>query len=167
MDAQRSGKAHSFGVEIVPTTTSGASATDRQMMEATAAAVALVSAKWKVELLYLLAARVRRHGRLHDHLLVSKKVMSEALKSLERDGLVSRTVFAEVPPRVEYALTPLGRSLTAPLFTLFEWADEHLAEVDEAREHYDHANGPRSATRDDMPRFTAAFQLRGVRDVAA
>jgi DNA-binding HxlR family transcriptional regulator len=154
-------------MEIVPMTPGGASAIDRQMMEATAAAVGLVSAKWKVELLYLLAARVRRHGRLHDHLLVSKKVMSEALKSLERDGLVSRTVFAEVPPRVEYALTPLGRSLTAPLFALYEWADEHLAEVEESREHYDHANGARAAARDATPRFSAAFQLRGVRDIAA
>jgi DNA-binding HxlR family transcriptional regulator len=154
-------------MEIVPMTPGDASATDRQMMEATAAAVGLVSAKWKVELLYLLAARVRRHGRLHDHLLVSKKVMSEALKSLERDGLVSRTVFAEVPARVEYALTPLGRSLTAPLFALYEWADEHLAEVEESREHYDGARGSQSSARDATPRFSAAFQLRGVRDVAA
>jgi DNA-binding HxlR family transcriptional regulator len=144
-----------------------ASAGDREMMEATAAAVALVSAKWKVELLYLLAARVRRHGRLHDHLLVSKKVMSDALKSLERDGLVSRTVFAEVPPRVEYALTPLGRSLTGPLFALFEWADEHLDDVVAAREDYDRTKGHPSGPRDDTPRFTASFQIRGARDIAA
>jgi DNA-binding HxlR family transcriptional regulator len=144
-----------------------ASGSDREMMEATAAAVALVSAKWKVELLYLLAARVRRHGRLHDHLLVSKKVMSDALKSLERDGLVSRTVFAEVPPRVEYALTPLGRSLTAPLFALFEWADEHLEDVAAARQEYDRTKGRQSEPRDDTPRFTASFQIRGTRDIAA
>src|SRR3954451_14228816 len=134
-----------------------ASVTDREMMEATAAAVALVASKWKVELLYLLAARVRRHGRLHHHLLVSKKVMSEALKSLERDGLVSRTVFAEVPPRVEYALTPLGRSLTAPLFALFEWSEEHLPEVVEARAAYDRRKGL-SPARDETPRFTVAFK---------
>ena len=129
-------------------------------MEATAAAIALVSAKWKVELLYLIAAQVRRHGRLHDHLLVSKKVLTEALKSLERDGLVRREVFAEVPPRVEYTLTPLGRSLTAPLFALYEWADEHLAEVDAARESYDDKNGAGPAQRDERPRFTASFQFR-------
>jgi DNA-binding HxlR family transcriptional regulator len=144
-----------------------ASGGDREMMEATAAAVALVSAKWKVELLYLLAARVRRHGRLHDHLLVSKKVMSDALKSLERDGLASRTVFAEVPPRVEYALTPLGRSLTAPLFALFEWADAHLDDVAAAREEYDRTKGRQAGPRDDTPRFTASFQIRGTRDIAA
>jgi DNA-binding HxlR family transcriptional regulator len=134
-----------------------ASATDRAMMEATAAAVGLVSAKWKVELLYLIAAQIRRHGRLHDHLLVSKKVMSDALRSLERDGLVRRQVFAEVPPRVEYSLTPLGRSLTAPLFALYEWAEEHFEDVVAARNEYDRENGERPATRETLPRFTAAF----------
>ena len=144
-----------------------ASASDREMMAATSAAVSLVSAKWKVELLYLLAARVRRPGRLHDHLLVSKKVLSEALKSLERDGLVNRRVFAEVPPRVEYSLTPLGRSLTGPLFALYEWTEEHFAEVVAAREGYDRRNGELSPTREETPRFTAAFQVRLSQDVAA
>jgi DNA-binding HxlR family transcriptional regulator len=137
-----------------------ASANDREMMEATAGAVGLVSAKWKVELLYLIAAQVRRHGRLHDHLLVSKKVLSDALKSLERDGLVHRQVFAEVPPKVEYTLTPLGRSLTAPLFALYEWADEHMADVVAAREAYDRRTGAGEAERDARPRFTASFQFR-------
>jgi DNA-binding HxlR family transcriptional regulator len=137
-----------------------ASTSDRQMMEATAAAVGLVSAKWKVELLYLLAARVRRHGRLQGHLLVSKKVLSETLKSLERDGLVSRRVFAEVPVRVEYSLTPLGRSLTGPLFALCEWAEEHFDEVVAAREEYDSKKAEPAGRRDDPPRFTAAFQIR-------
>ena len=147
-------------------TPGGASATDRQMMEATAAAVGLVSAKWKVELLYLIAARVRRHSRLHDHLLVSKKVLSDALKSLERDGLVRRQVFPEVPARVEYSLTPLGRSLTGPLFALCEWADEHFADVLDAREEYDGRNGDPAPVRDMPPRFKVAFQVR-TRDVAA
>jgi DNA-binding HxlR family transcriptional regulator len=138
-----------------------ASASDREMMEATAAAVALVSAKWKVELLYLLAARVRRHGKLHDHLLVSKKVMSDALRALERDGLVRRQVFAEVPVRVEYSLTPLGRSFTGPLLALCEWAEEHQDAVVEARETYDRLAESRGPG-DKAPRFTAAFQV--VRD---
>jgi len=136
-----------------------ASANDRQMMEATAAAVALVSAKWKVELLYLLAARVSRHSRLRDHLLVSKKVLSEALKSLERDGLVSRRVFAEIPVRVEYSLTPLGRSLTGPLFALYEWAEEHIDDVAVARDEHDKRRAHVTRRRDEPPRFTAAFQV--------
>ena len=143
-----------------------ASATDREMMEATAAAVGLVSAKWKVELLYLVAAHVRRHGRLHDHLLVSKKVLSDALKALERDGLVRRQVFAEVPPRVEYTLTPLGRSLTGPLLALCEWAEEHFDEVLEARQEYDRRTGGRPEKSSAPPRFTASFQVRR-HDVAA
>jgi DNA-binding HxlR family transcriptional regulator len=133
-----------------------ASARDREMMEATSAALELVSAKWKVEVLFLLAAQVRRHGRLHDHLLISKKVLSDTLKSLVRDGLVSRTVYAEVPVRIEYALTPLGRSLTGPLFALYEWTDEHIAEVRAAREEHD----GEAAVSDGLPRFTAAFQIR-------
>jgi DNA-binding HxlR family transcriptional regulator len=137
---------------------------DRRMMEATAAAVGLVSAKWKIELLYLLAAGVRRHGRLHDHLLVSKKVLSEALKSLERDGLVSRKVYDEIPVRVEYSLTPLGRSLTGPLFALYEWAEARFEAVVEAREDYDVRRGAIAESSLVTPRFTASFELR--RDAA-
>jgi DNA-binding HxlR family transcriptional regulator len=137
-----------------------AGATDRQMIEATSAAVALFSAKWKVDLLFLLAAGIRRHSRLLDHLLVSKKVLSEALKSLERDGLVRRRVFAETPVRVEYSLTPLGRSLTAPLFALWEWADEHVETVVASRREYDVRNGCSETSPDELPRFSAAFQVR-------
>ena len=124
------------------------------MIEATAAAVELFAAKWKIDLLYLLAAGVRRHSRLHDHLLVSKKVLSDALRALEHDGLVFRKVFAERPVRVEYSLTPLGRSLTAPLFALYEWADEHLEEVFAARARSD------GSARVEEPRFKAPFQVR-------
>ena len=140
-----------------------ASGADREMMEAAAAAVGLISAKWKVELLFLLAAQVRRHSRLQDHLLVSKKVLSDTLKALVRDGLVSRTVYAEVPVRVEYALTPLGRSLTAPLFALYEWMDERSHEVRSAREEYDRRTGRSngSAEADSHLRFSASFQVRG------
>ena len=158
MDIARARKQLGRTLQAVEDTDGLASASDRDMMEATAAVVALVSAKWKVELLYLIAARVRRHGRLHDHLNVSKKVMGEALKALERDGLVRRQVFAEVPVRVEYSLTPLGRSFTTPLLALFEWADEHLPEVLAAREEHDR-QGELAETRNDPPRFTAAFQI--------
>jgi DNA-binding HxlR family transcriptional regulator len=138
-----------------------ASPGDRELMESTVAAVGLIAGKWRVEVLYLLAARVRRHGRLQDHLLVSKKVLSETLKSLERDGLVRRRVFADTPPRVEYSLTPLGRSLTGPLLALSEWADEHAGTVHAARADYDGARAHgASAAAAEAPRFTAEFQLR-------
>jgi DNA-binding HxlR family transcriptional regulator len=137
-----------------------ASASDREMIESTVAALDLFAAKWKVELLYLLAAGVRRHKHLHDHLLVSKKVLSDALKALERDGLVRRSVYAENPVRIEYSLTPLGRSLTVPLFALCEWADEHLDEVHARRRESDLRDGRRVVGADSAPRFTAAFQVR-------
>ena len=142
-----------------------AGATDRQMIQATSAAVALFSAKWKVDLLFLLAAGVRRHARLLDHLLVSKKVLSDALKSLERDGLVRRRVFPETPVRVEYSLTPLGRSLTAPLFALWEWADEYVETVVGCRREFDLRNGFAESVADELPRFSAAFQVR--REIAS
>jgi DNA-binding HxlR family transcriptional regulator len=136
-----------------------ASASDREMIEATAAAVELFAAKWKVDLLYLLAAGVRRHSRLHDHLLVSKKVLSDALRALERDGLVYRHVVADRPVRVEYSLTPLGRSLTGPLFALYEWAAEHIDGVHTARAEHERRHGGQGLARETLPRFKAAFQV--------
>jgi DNA-binding HxlR family transcriptional regulator len=68
---------------------------------------------------------------------ISAKVLTETLRDLERDGLVARQVYAEVPPRVEYELTPLGRTLHTPLQALGRWAEEHIAEVLAAREIYD------------------------------
>jgi len=137
-----------------------ASASDREMIEATVTAVDLIDAKWKVDVLYLLAARVRRHGRLLAHLLVSKKVLSDTLKGLERDGLVCRRVFPETPPRVEYSLTPLGRSLTGPLLALSEWTEEHLEEVLAARAAYDRETRRSADSSAPPPRFTADFQVR-------
>ena len=71
---------------------------------------------------------------------ISGKVLTETLRELERDGLVERHAYAEVPPRVEYELTPLGRTLHEPLRALGRWAEEHVADVLAARENFD-ANG--------------------------
>ncbi|MFS8096637.1 helix-turn-helix transcriptional regulator [Lentzea alba] len=68
---------------------------------------------------------------------ISGKVLTETLRDLERDGLVTRHVHAEVPPRVEYALTDLGFTLHVPLLALCRWAEEHIAEVLVNREAYD------------------------------
>jgi DNA-binding HxlR family transcriptional regulator len=62
---------------------------------------------------------------------------TETLRDLERDGLVERHVYTEMPPRVEYELTALGRTLHAPLLALSHWAEQHIAEVLAAREAYD------------------------------
>ena len=68
---------------------------------------------------------------------ISGKVLTDTLRELERDGLVSRHVFAEVPPRVEYELTPLGHTLHAPLRALGDWAEQHIEDVLAAREIFD------------------------------
>jgi DNA-binding HxlR family transcriptional regulator len=72
---------------------------------------------------------------------VSQKMLTQTLRSLERDGLLTRTVTPSVPVRVDYELTPLGLSLLEPIRHLKEWAEEHMPEVDRAREEYD----PKSA----------------------
>ncbi|MEU3931151.1 helix-turn-helix domain-containing protein [Streptomyces sp. NPDC029044] len=68
---------------------------------------------------------------------ISAKVLTDTLRDLERDGLVTRRVYAEVPPRVEYDLTALGHTLHTPLQALGRWAEEHIEEVLTAREEYD------------------------------
>ena len=70
---------------------------------------------------------------------ISPKMLTSTLRGLERDGLVTRTVYAEVPPRVEYALTEAGRTLIGPLSALSDWARAHMPAVEEARRHYDAA----------------------------
>jgi DNA-binding HxlR family transcriptional regulator len=139
-----------------------ASGSDREMIERTCAGLELFTAKWKVDILYLLAAGLRRHSHLYDHLVVSKKVLTEALRALERDGLVRRRVCAEMPVRVEYSLTPLGRSLTGPLFALYEWADTQFESVRAARRAYDSPGGECADVEDEPARlrFTAAFRAR-------
>jgi DNA-binding HxlR family transcriptional regulator len=111
---------------------------DLEMIERTRGARDLLSSKWKVDLLYLLARGVRRYSRLYDNLRgASKKMLTDSLRSLERDGFVERHVFAEVPVRVEYSLTTLGWSATELLIALADWADEHMCAVEEARTRYD------------------------------
>jgi DNA-binding HxlR family transcriptional regulator len=90
--------------------------------------------KWKVHLLFLMARGVHRHGRLLDCLPgASKRMMTDTLRALERDGVVRLTVFREVPARVEHALSPLDWSLTEPLIVVSEWGESHLGEVAGAR----------------------------------
>ena len=68
---------------------------------------------------------------------VSQKMLTQTLRGLERDGLVRRTVYPEVPVRVEYALTEAGRTLSEPLRALQEWSIAHLSDVSESQDAYD------------------------------
>jgi DNA-binding HxlR family transcriptional regulator len=101
-------------------------------------AVCLLSSKWSVDLLLALGDGTRRyHELLEDLEPISEKVLTQTLRAMERDGLVARRVHAEVPPRVEYALTPLGATLAPPLKALGSWSVTHGKRVEEARERFD------------------------------
>ena len=73
---------------------------------------------------------------------ISQRMLTLTLRGLERDGLVIRTVFPTIPPRVDYALTPLGRDLLQPVSALGEWATRNQAKIARAREKFDGAAAP-------------------------
>jgi len=94
----------------------------------------MISDKWKVIIIYKLKGGTMRFNELMRALQgVTQKVLTSQLRQLEEDGLVSRKIYAEVPPRVEYSLTPLGESLTPVLEQLEQWAKEHSDELLNAR----------------------------------
>jgi DNA-binding HxlR family transcriptional regulator len=100
--------------------------------------LARIGEKWSVLIILMLAAKPHRFSELKRAIGgVSQRMLTLSLRGLERDGLVKRTVFPVVPPRVEYELTTLGRSLHMPVSALGEWARGHLAEIDAAREAFD------------------------------
>ena len=96
--------------------------------------------KWTALVIGALSAGVLRFTELRSAVGgVAPKVLTQTLRALERDGLVTRTVHAQVPPRVDYELTDLGRSLTVPIATLTDWAETHVAQILAARERHEAA----------------------------
>lgn len=94
--------------------------------------------KWAVLVLGKLDEQPVRFNQLKREIDgISQKVLSQTLKKLERDGLVSRSVFATVPVTVEYAITPLGRTLTSTVAALTRWAEENIEAVLQAQQKYD------------------------------
>lgn len=94
------------------------------------AALAIVSGKWKPLLVYFLLPGPKRYSELKRAARrVSDKMLIQHLKELETDGVVVRTDHQEIPPRVDYALTPLGRSLAQALVPLCEWGTQNMVEV--------------------------------------
>ena len=97
-----------------------------------------VGDKWSVLLVVQLGAGSRRYSELlRGTEGISQRMLTLTLRGLERDGLVERTVHATVPPRVDYALTPVGRTLLGPLGALAAWAEEHRPGIRAARAAYD------------------------------
>jgi len=97
-----------------------------------------VSDKWTLLVIRRLAAGPMRFTALQDAVAgISHRMLTRTLRALERDGMVTRTVYAQVPPRVDYALTPLGATLTEPVMAIVDWVERHGDEVESNRAAFD------------------------------
>ena len=97
-----------------------------------------ISDKWTALIVLVLRDGPLRFSQLRVGIGgVAPKVLTETLRRLERDGLLTRTAYAEVPPRVEYELTALGHSLSEPITAITAWAEGHVRQITRARERYD------------------------------
>lgn len=92
-------------------------------------AVGMINGRWKLEILWLLSQGVHRFGELKRGLPgITQHMLTAQLRGLEKDGLVKRTVYAEVPPRVEYEITPAARKLRPIFIEIVKWAEEREAQ---------------------------------------
>jgi DNA-binding HxlR family transcriptional regulator len=99
-----------------------------------------IADKWVALVVKSLSDGPKRYSEIAHQLVgVSQKMLTQTLRSLERDGLLTRSVTPAVPVRVDYELTPLGQSLSGVLGQLKSWAEQHMPEVDRARAAYDAA----------------------------
>ena len=94
------------------------------------ATLALIGGKYKALILWRLSGGTLRFSQLQKHIPATARMLTLQLRELEQDGLVSRTVYPEVPPRVEYAMTDLGRSLMPILTAMRNWGAEYLRSKD-------------------------------------
>ena len=100
--------------------------------------LARIADKWAVLVLEVLLERTTRFNEIRRRVQgVSQKMLTQTLRDLERDGLVVREIYPVIPPRVEYSLTALGRTLDDPLRALSQWADRHMSEVHAAQHAFD------------------------------
>lgn len=98
----------------------------------------LIADKWTAIIIYRLSQGTKRYSELQREIGgVSQKMLTQTLRSLERDGIVKRKVYPVIPPMVEYSLTPLGETLIKPICSLCEWAETHIPQVEVARNLYD------------------------------
>src|ERR1700760_3338 len=97
--------------------------------------------KWSVLIVSRLGKQPMRFNELkRDIAGISQRMLTLTLRGLERDGLITRTVFPTIPPRVDYELTALGRSLLEPVSALGDWALKNIGRIDAARVKFDNAN---------------------------
>ncbi|MFD5117549.1 winged helix-turn-helix transcriptional regulator [Streptomyces sp. NPDC058391] len=106
-----------------------------------------VADKWSLLVIALLELRKLRFTELRREIDgISQRMLTVTVRQLERDGLVERTVYPVVPPRVEYELTPLGRTLHTTIRALVTWTEEHQSEIAAARAAYDARTAATAAT---------------------
>ena len=106
-----------------------------------------VGDKWSVLIVGILGDGPRRFSDLKRSIEgISQRMLTLALRGLERDGLVTRTVYATIPSRVDYELTTLGRTLLEPVKALAEWADQHIPEIQRARDRFDRRSAKAAET---------------------
>ena len=105
-----------------------------------------IADKWTALIIHVLSHGTQRSGELRRAISgISQKMLTQTLRSLEEDGLVERKVYPVIPPRVEYSLTPLGRTLTEPLAAICLWAEKHLGELEDARARSEKSKRPKPA----------------------
>jgi DNA-binding HxlR family transcriptional regulator len=108
--------------------------------------------KWSLHVIHLLGGGTKRFSELRRMIDgISQRMLTVTLRGLERDGLVVRTVHPTVPPRVDYALTPMGHTLLDTACSLINWADEHVPEIDAARTAYDRRSALLNASLNGSP----------------
>jgi DNA-binding HxlR family transcriptional regulator len=100
--------------------------------------LARVGDKWSVLAIVLLRPGPRRFNDIKRSIDgISQQMLTRTLRGLERDGLVARTIHPTSPPQVEYALTPLGQSLSGPVLALGKWACDHIEQINAAQDRFD------------------------------
>lgn len=98
----------------------------------------LIADQWTMLVIVALRGETRRFSQIHAHIQgISKKMLTQTLRGLERNGLVKRVVYPVIPPMVEYSLTPLGRTLIEPIWALRDWSEQYIEEVEQKRADYD------------------------------
>lgn len=98
----------------------------------------IIADKWSVIILCALSYGTKRYNELQRQIGgISQKMLTQTLRKLERNGLVERRVYAVVPPKVEYSLTPLSETLTDSMEVLCQWAEKNFAEIEAARQRYE------------------------------
>jgi len=111
---------------------------ETETCRAVSGVLARVGDKWSVLIVSRLGRQPMRFNEIKREIAgISQRMLTLTLRNLERDGLITRTVFPTIPPRVDYALTPLGRSLLEPVNALADWALKNAPKIETARAKFD------------------------------